>query len=136
VRERIARKDISVRSGFPVRTIQRVILANRDLPESIIPIRKKGSVRPKKAFKSTDRLLKRIVIKNPVMTAQEIKEVMALELGNVSVRTIQHHLQKDLKLPSRSAAMKPLITDKMRKKMVAFAKKFQFQHWTPEQWGR
>jgi hypothetical protein len=42
-----------------------------------------------------------------MMTAKEIKEVMALELGNVSVRTIQHCLRKDLKLPSRYAAMNP-----------------------------
>ncbi len=133
MRERIARKDNAVHTGFPVRNVQRVILANCDLPESSIPIRKKGSVRPKKTFKSTDRLLKRTVIKNPVMTAKEIKEVMALKLVNVSVRAIQHHLQKNLKLPSRFA-MKPPITDKMMKKRVAFAKKFQ--HWTPEQWGK
>ncbi len=102
---------------------------NPDLPESSIPIKKKGSGRPKKTSNSTDRLLKCIVIKNPITTAKEIKEVMALELGNVSVHTIQNCLQKDLKLPSRSAAKKPLITDK--KKRGAFAKKFQ--HWTPEQ---
>jgi hypothetical protein len=40
-REGIARKEIAVHTGFPVRTVQRVILANRDLPESSIPIRKK-----------------------------------------------------------------------------------------------
>jgi hypothetical protein len=47
-REGIARKDIAVHTGFPVRTVQRVILANRDLPESSIPIRKKVLEGPKR----------------------------------------------------------------------------------------
>jgi hypothetical protein len=88
-REGIAKKDIGVHTGFPVRSIQRVILANRNLPEWSIPIRKKGSGRPKKTSKSTDRLLKSTVLNNPMMTAKEIKEVMFLELGNVSVHTSQ-----------------------------------------------
>jgi transposase len=90
--EGIAIKDFGVRTGFTVRTIKRVNLANRNLPESSIRIRKKGSGSPKKTSKSTDRLLKCTVLKNPMMTAKEIKEVMALELGNVSVYTIQHRL--------------------------------------------
>jgi hypothetical protein len=69
-----------------------------------------------------------------MLTAKELKEELALELQNVSVRTIQNHLQKDLKIPCRSATMKPLITKKMRKKRVALAKKFK--DWTPEQWGK
>jgi hypothetical protein len=83
--------------------------------------------------KSTDRLLKCTVLKNPMMTVKEIKKAMFLKLGNISVHNIQHHLQKDLKLSSRSASMKPLITDKMRKNRVAFAK--NFKHWIPERWG-
>ncbi len=83
---------------------------------------------------SNERLLKCTALKNPMMNAKEIKEVMFLELGNVSVRTIEHRLQKGLKLLSRSAAMKALIMDKMRKEGVAFSKKFK--HWTPEHWGK
>ncbi len=117
-----------------MKTVLRVILANRDLPESSILIRKKGSRRPKKMSQSTNRLLKCTALKNPMMAAKEIKEVMFLELGNVLVRTIEHHLQKELKLLSRSAAMKALIMDKMRKERVDFSKKFK--HWTPDHWGK
>ena len=60
---------------------------------------------------------------------------MHLELlENVAVRTIQHRLQKDLGLPSRKAAKKPLLTKQMKKQRIAFAK--TYIHWTPAQWKR
>ncbi len=133
-REGMSRKDISIHTIVPLRTVQRVILANRNLPETSVPVRKPGFGRPKKTSAATDRILKRTILKYPMMTAKELKEELAQELQNVSVHTIQHRLQKDLKIPCRSAAMKPLITEKMRKKRVAFAKKFK--DWTPEQWGK
>ena len=55
-------------------------------------------------------------------------------LENVAVRTIQHRLQKGLGLPSRKAAKKPLLTERMKKQRIAFAKKYI--HWTPAQWKR
>ena len=51
---------------------------------------------------------------------------------HVSVRRIQEICQKRLGLPSRSAAKKPLLTDKMVKKRLAFCRKHK--HWTPEDW--
>ena len=47
---------------------------------------------------------------------------------------IQHHLQKDLSLPCCRVAMKPLLTEDMKKKWVAFAEKCQ--DGTPEQWKK
>jgi hypothetical protein len=47
-REGMSRKDISIRTVVPLRTVQRVILANHNLPENSVPVRKPGSGRPKK----------------------------------------------------------------------------------------
>jgi hypothetical protein len=41
----------------------------------------------------------------------------------ISVRRIQELLKKKLKMPSRAAAKKPLLTKKMVKKRLAFCKK-------------
>jgi hypothetical protein len=37
-------------------------------------------------------------------------------------------------MPCRKAAQKPLITDKMRKKRLQYARKYK--GWTKEQWGQ
>ena len=48
-------------------------------------------------------------------------------LGNVAVRCIQHSLQKDLNIPSRWVASKPLVTPHMEKKCLQFA--LRYLHW-------
>jgi transposase len=126
------KKYISERLDINVRTVQRIIRENRLLPVgSPVLGPKPKSGRPKKTTKATDRMLKMTVCGDPFITAKELKKQMPEVLANVSVRTIQHRLQKDMKLPSRSAAMKPLITDKMKKKRLAFAKKYK--DWTADQ---
>ncbi len=67
-------------------------------------------------------ILKRQVDKYPMMKAADLKE-NTLELAGVAHCTIAHVLQKYLKVPSRSAAMKPLLTENMKLKRLAFAKK-------------
>jgi arsenate reductase-like glutaredoxin family protein len=47
---------------------------------------------------------------------------------------VQERLRRVLKIPSRNAAKKPLLTDKMRKKRLAFAKKYI--SWTEKDWSR
>jgi hypothetical protein len=44
---------------------------------------------------------------------------------DVSVRTIQEQLQKRMGLPSHRAAKKPLLTKAMKRKRLAFAKKYR-----------
>ena len=127
-------KTISVNLNIPLRTVQRVVKENHNIPVGTPVIMKKSPGRPKKTSKTTERLLKNTVMKEPTITAKELKDQIQGPLQNVSVRTIQHRLQKDLKMPSRSAAMKPLITSKMKKKRLDFAKKYK--DWTSEQWGK
>lgn len=115
-------------------TIYRLKRASSALPLGTTPRRKKGSGRPRKTSPRTDQLLKREVMSNPSITALELKENHSELLKKVTVRTIQHRLQKDLKLPTRRAAKKPLLTENMKKKRLQFCKKYQ--HWTSEEWKK
>ena len=65
------------------------------------PPRKPGSGGKRKTTPKTDRILKHEVKKNPSITAAELKNNHPELLKNVAIRTIQHRLQKDLKLPCR-----------------------------------
>jgi hypothetical protein len=65
------------------------------------------------------------------MTAGQLRETVP-ELSDMADHTVQHALQKELKMPSRVAAMKPLLTQKMRKKRLAFCKKYK--NWTSADW--
>jgi hypothetical protein len=61
------------------------------------------------------------------MTAGQLRATVP-EAGVLSDRSVQRALQKDLKMPSRIAALKLLLTEKMKKKRLAFCKKYK--HWT------
>lgn len=98
------------------------------------PSPKKRSGRPRKTNLRTDILMKRLVVKNPTITAKELKFNMKNLLSDVAERTIQNRLQKELGLPSRHAAKKPFINEIMRQKRVAFCKKYI--NWTVEDWKK
>ena len=70
----------------------------------------------------------------PLITPASLKKKHPKLLEEVSIRTIQHRLKNDLGLPCRRAAKKSLLTEKMRKKRLTFAK--NYQHWTPQQWRK
>ena len=88
----------------------------------------------KKDIKRDGHFNKKRGAKNPRLTALELKNLHPELLENVAVCTIQHRLQKGLGLPSRKAANKPLLTERMKKQCIAFAKKYI--HWMPAQWKR
>jgi transposase len=54
--------------------------------------------------------------------------------SDVSVRTIQKVCQKRLKMPSRSAAKKPLLTARMVRKRLQFCRKYR--SWTEKDWEK
>ena len=74
------------------------------------------------------------VMKDPRVTANELKKKHPELLEGVSERTIQHRLQKELELPSQKPAVKPLLTKQMTKKRQDFARKYK--HWTKEDWHK
>ena len=104
------------------------------LPTGTVPGRKSGSGAPKKTTPRTDKLLKRQVMSNPSITAVELKNKYSELLQNVATRTIRHRLQKDLGLPSRRAAKKPMLTRTMKKKRLNFCKKYA--DWSSESWKK
>ncbi len=71
--------------------------------------------------------------REPTLTAGELKKRIPA-LANKAEHSMQHALQKYLKMPSRVMAMKPLLTSKMMVKRLKFAKKYG--HWTPEDWSK
>ena len=104
------------------------------LPPGMVPKRKSGSGAPKKTSPGTDKLLKHKVSSCPSITAIELKNKHHEHLHNVSTRTICHRLQKDLGLPHRRAAKKPMLTAVRRKKRLNFSQKHQ--HWTAAEWRK
>jgi hypothetical protein len=67
----------------------------------------------------------------PFITAREVKQELA-GFSNILVRRIQEVLQKNLKMPSRTAAKKPLLTAQMTWKRIKFCKKYL--NWAPKLW--
>ena len=115
-------------------TVKRWILRDSECKKIVTPTRKEGSGRARKTSRTTDRLLRRVVLNKPSISARELKQKLPNILENVSIRTIQHRLQKDLKMPSRRAAKKPFLSAAMKVKRLKFAMKYQ--GWTPQQWDQ
>lgn len=131
--EKVSIVEICRRTGRSKSTILRLISAARNLSPGEIPVHKPLPGQPRKTSKATDHLLKRAVLKNPRITAVELKSMYPSLLGKMSLRGIRNRLQKDFGLRCRQAALKPLLTKTMLKKRLAFAKKYIT--WTPEQWN-
>ena len=106
-------------------TVYTLLKATKGLPEGTVPKRKIGSGRKRKTTARTDHLLRREVLLRPSITTACLKKKHPKLLERVSIRTIQHRLKNDLGLPCRRAAKNPLLTEKMRKKRLTFAKNYQ-----------
>ncbi|KAG7175342.1 Transposable element Tcb2 transposase-like 1 [Homarus americanus] len=104
------------------------------LPPGAIPKRKVGSGTVRTTSIRTENILKCEVMSGPAVTASTLKKKHPDLLKHVAIRTVQHHLQKDLGLPTRRAAKKPLLTEVMKKKRINFCKKYQ--HWTSDDWKK
>jgi transposase len=131
--EGVSATVIADRLGRHRSSIKRLLAKARALPPRAIPERKKGSGRPATITSSDLKILERFVKKNPRATAGDIKEQVP-EVAAVSVKHINWLIVNKLKIRSRIAAQKPLLTDKMKAKRLAFAKKYV--SWTEEDWSR
>ncbi len=106
---------IAERLGRHQSAIFRLLNKAKNLPPLQSPERKKGSGRPKKIPGHALKILERFVKKNPLATAGDIKQQVP-EVSSISVRHINWLILKKLKMPSRIAAQKPLLTKKMKEK--------------------
>jgi transposase len=128
----ISTAEIAKRLGRHIRSIQKVIVALKKVPANMPPPPPgKRSGRPKLVSYRMMERLRLFISRNPFKTAREVKQEL-LGFDNISVRRIQELLQKNLKMPAKSAAKKPLLTAKMTKKRLAFCRKYL--KWTPKQW--
>ena len=124
---------IAARLGRHRASIDRLLARAATMEEGTVPERQKGAGRPRKLDKTILAIIKRQATKYPGMTAADIKTSVR-ELDKISVRTISRALLHHLKMPSRLAAHKPLLTKKMMDKRLKFAKKYK--DWTPEAWSK
>jgi hypothetical protein len=99
-----------------VKAVRKVINANKDLPvQATPPLAKKRSGRPRLSSAAQENRLRRYLTAHPFKTAKELKTEVA-GWSNVSVRTNQTVCQKRLGMPSRCAAKKPLLMEKIVRK--------------------
>jgi len=127
-------KDIAVRLGRSEVGVRKIFRSLRDLPDTATPPpAKKRSGRPRLTTPREDERLRRYVSLHPFKTAKELKrEVPGFQ--NMSVRRLQEVLQKRLDIPSRAAAAKPLLTEKMARKRLRFCRRHL--HLTADDWER
>ena len=76
-------------------------------------------------------IIKKAIKENPKLTSQEIIK-QNKKLCNISSRTVRRILKEKFGLISYVAVKKPLLTQDLKKKRLAFAKKYS--HWTKHMW--
>lgn len=91
--------------------------------------RRTGTGRPRKTSPRDDSAVRRLAVRNPFITSNEIAAAVPFV---ISARTIRRRLLQDFHLASRRPARKPLLNAVQRQKRVAFCQKHK--HWTTAQW--
>jgi hypothetical protein len=114
------------------RTLRRFLTAAKR-PSFVALKRKVGTGWKSTISEATLATMRRKLARNLALTAKELKASIP-DLHHLSIRSIQRLCQKDLALPCRMMAKKPILTDKMKEKRLAFCR--QYGHWTPDQWKK
>ena len=126
--------EIPRSTGCCWQTVWRVLRRNLGLPADQVTGPKFSPGRPPKLTPRAKRLMGRTIMKNPFLTAAELKAKYPSYFSHVSNRTMQRVARDELKLPIRKAAAKPLLTVKMVKKRLKFCR--QYKDFTPAQWSK
>ena len=127
-------KEIARHTRRAVGTVWRILRRNLKVPVNQIEGPKSSPGRPPKLTPRSKRLLRRVLMYNPFLKAQEFKEKYPQWFGHVSIRTLQRVARVELKLPIRKAAAKPLLTLHMVKARLRWCR--QYKDYTPAQWSR
>jgi hypothetical protein len=134
VDEGIITAEIAARLGRHPAAIRKHIAVFKKMPKNALPTpttKRKGRI-----SKISVRMKERLMIfasRQPFKSARELKNKV-MGWGDISVRRIQFILQKELKMPSRVAAKKPLLTDLMVKKRLRFCRKYK--DWKEHDWRK
>ena len=132
-------REVAEKFSISVRTVQNLRARAKSLKSGeLAPKRKEGSGRPQKLSSANLKKMKKAVVKDPFLSARKLKQTslpaLAEDLGNVSVRTIQHRILTDLGFRACRPAKKPLLTPAMKLKRLNFA--MAHRHWTKSMWRR
>ena len=100
---------VGERLGLAKSTVSLWLTRAKKIPYASIPPNKKQPGRARLTSPATDRMMKRRVLESPSISARELRNENKDVLGNVSIRTIQHRLQKHLLLPSCRPAPPPSL---------------------------
>ena len=122
--ENVRQKVIAMRLGVSLSSIKRLVRKSKNCEFGSVPARKPGSGPPKKVSQRARNMIKTAITKDPRLSSRQLKRRYPRLLKNISTRTIRRVLLKHLKLHSRVAAKKPLLTKEMKKKRMLFAKKY------------
>ena len=88
----------------------------------------KKSGRPRKTTPRDDHAIRRIAVRSPMSSASKIRSSLLAKGADISQRTVSRRLVDDFNLK----AHKPRLTQAMKSKRLAFAKKHV--KWTIQQW--
>lgn len=94
---------------------------------------KKRSGRPRVTTVQTDRLVRRVVVKDPTSSAVAIQSVLPPD-ALVSVRTIQRRLASEFNLRAYRPASKPMRSTKNVRDRLIFCNRYKT--WTSEDWHK
>lgn len=130
-KENVSNRDIACRVGTNEWSVRNV-LKNFRLHGSIA--RKAGSGRRKKTSPRDQRLIQGISLRNRFAHAGDVNRTFKDQTGKiVSDRTISR-LLKGMGLNARRPAKKTLLTPRMRKQRLEWAK--TYKNWTQAEWAR
>ena len=101
-----------------------LLAAARDLSQDVIPSTKPRSGRPPKSSILTDDVRRQELRRNHHLSASKLKEMHQDHLGNDFIRCIKHRPKKDLKIPSRHASSKTILTPRLRIKRPQFTLRY------------
>lgn len=132
-RAKVPLKSIRQQLNMSESTLRRILAYAKKNPTIPVKGRKIGTGRFSKVTQTTLKTMRDIINKAPTITAKKLKEKVP-KLKNLAVRTIQDICLRRLKLPSRKMACKPLITQQMKEKRLAFA--HQYAHWAVDDWKK
>jgi transposase len=91
------------------------------------------SGRPRATTARHDRLIRRFVVANPLMSAVEVQRNMEDYGVRIGRHTVKNRL-KDVDLKAYRPTSKPLLTGRMKAQRLAFAVKYK--NWTANDWRR
>lgn len=127
--ENFSNRQIAKKIGRNESTVRRFL---KNYEETGLYKRKVGSGRKKVTNERTERILRRLSLRDRFKTAPKLRAELIETTGiNVSLRTVQRRLN-EIGLKACRPAKKPLLTASMKKKRYNWAK--DKENWTIDEW--